>query len=443
MKEKTISFFGGVHPTHGEDKALTKDAVITPYVPKNVKVGMKHGLGPACACTVAAGDVVEQGQVIGQAGHFLSVDVHAPVSGKVTAVDETGVTIEVSECRLPDKDAEYNVNWVDISEYTKEQIIEAIKVGGLVGMGGAGFPAHVKYATKDPITHVLINAAECEPFLSCDDHTMMEYGMAFLNGVQLLKKAAGAEHAIICMEDNKAHCKAHLDELLKGHEDVIQVLLLPTKYPQGGEKQLIANAMHVEIPSGKLPANVGAMVSNVQTAKATADMVLGGLASMSRVITVTGDVNTPSNFLCPLGTPISELVGLAGGIKNPNNKVILGGPMTGRCLGTHMTGEEITDTLTKTSGGLIVLEDYEPVESNCIKCGACASACPIGLAPAKIDAAYRKGNIALCQSLNAAECIACGCCSFSCPARRELTQTTVKARDAVKAKMREEAAKRG
>ncbi len=441
--EKKPGFAGGVHPTDGWDKALTADKKIIPYVPKTVKISMKQGLGPACRCVVNAGDRVEQGQLIGESGHFLTAAVHSSVTGTVTAVSEMFVEIQVESCTLPDGTSSSYREWADLSQFSKEELIEKLKEGGLVGMGGAGFPAAAKYQTKEPITHVLINASECEMFLTCDEHTMLEQGMSVLNGVQILKKAAGAQHAVICMEDNKKHCMDHLKKLAAGHEDVIEFLLLPTRYPQGGEKQLIKAAMGVEIPSGKLPANVGAIVSNVQTAKAATDIVLDGRPSISRVITVTGDVKNPGNYLCPLGTQIGELAAAAGDVTNSWNKVILGGPMTGRCIGTDMKAADITAlgdiVLSKTSGGLIVLKGESVSESRCIRCGACAQACPIGLTPFKIDAAVRKGKIDLCQSLDAAECIACGCCSYVCPAKRELTHYTTAARDAVKAKMREEA----
>ncbi len=443
MERKKSVFAGGVHPTDGWDKALTSGKSIIPYVPKSVRVSMKQGLGPACKCVVGAGDTVRQGQLIGEAGHFLSAAIHAPVSGQVTKVTDQFCEIKVESCKLPEGKSAYNQILADISQWSKEELIGKLRDGGLVGMGGAGFPTAAKYQTKDKITHVLINAAECEMFLTCDEHIILEQGMAVINGVRILKKAAGAEHAVICIEDNKVHCKDALMAHLKGHEDEIEILLLPTKYPQGGEKQLIKAAMDVEIPSGKLPSSVGAIVSNIQTAKAAADMVLGEMPSISRCITVTGDVNEPNNYLVPIGTDIGELVALAGNVKNKQNRVILGGPMTGRCIGENMDAKAVSANadayVSKVSGGLLVLEAVKMTESKCIRCGSCDAACPAGLTPFKIDAAIRKGNVKLCQSLHATECIACGCCSYVCPAKRELTHYTVQARDAVRMKMREEA----
>ena len=445
MGKERFGFFGGVHPTDGWDKALTAGKDIIRYIPDHVSVSMKQGLGPACACLVKPGDQVTEGQLIGEATHFMSASIYAPVSGTVLAADESHCEIKTADCKLVDTKAAYYESWADISEFSREALVEQIEKAGIVGMGGAGSPAAVKYKTKDEITHVLINAAECEPFLTCDEHIMLEQGMAVLNGVQILKAAAGAEYAVICMEDNKAHCKEHLEKLLKGHEQEIEIRLLPTKYPQGGEKQLIAAVMGKEIPSGKLPASVGAIVSNIETAKAAADMVLGGIPSTSRCITITGDVKNPGNYLVPLGTDIGELVAQAGDVKNAENRVILGGPMTGRCIGENLTAEKITNeikvTVSKVSGGLVVLDGKHPEESACIRCGGCVSACPAGLNPFKIDAAVRKDNIGLCQTLNATECIGCGCCSYVCPAKRELTHHVVIARDKVRMKLREEASR--
>lgn len=442
MKKKSL-FAGGVHPTDGFDKKLTADKQIIRYIPKTVQISTKQGLGPNCKPIVGVGEQVAQGQLIAQSEHFLSANIYASVTGTVTFVNEALIGIDVTECNLPDTDAEYYKSFVDIS-YSREELIDLLKNGGLVGMGGAGFPTAAKYATKDKITHLLINAAECEPFLTCDEHLILEQGMAILNGIRALKKACDADKAIICMEDNKKHCM----DLLEGHlieNNDIETLLLPTRYPQGGEKQLIQSAMGIELPSGKLPANVGAMVSNIHTAKAAADMVFGNIPSTSRVITVTGDVNNPNNYLVPIGTDIGELLSLAGDVKNKDNKVILGGPMTGRCLGFNLDAKEITEecktSVSKVSGGLIVLAGYKPETSNCIKCGRCAKACPIGLKPVAIEKFYKMDNLNSCRELNATECIACGSCSYVCPARRELTYNVVNARDAVRAKMREEASK--
>ena len=436
---KKSRFRGGIHQTNGFDKELTANKDIITFVPDVVTISMKQGLGPACNCVVKDGDIVEQGQLIGEAKHFLSATVHASVTGKVLEVTDSYCKIQVHQCSLPDKDSDYNTRLIDISHFSKNEIIDKIEQAGIVGMGGAGFPAHVKYRTKSAITTLLINAVECEPYLTCDEHIILEYGYSLINGALLLKKASGAVKAYICIEDNKPHCIEKLKHLLSNVNDNIEVLSLATCYPQGGEKQLIYASMGVEVPSGKLPADVGAIVSNVQTAKAVADMVLGKIPSVSRCITITGDVTKPDTYLVTVGTNIGELVAKCGGVRSKDNKVILGGPMTGRCIGRSVSSEEILDNVSKVSGGLIVLEGKFYDETACIKCEECVHACPIGLNPTRIDFAIRNNDLGLCESLDATECIACGCCSFVCPAQRELTYHTVKARDAVKAKQREEA----
>lgn len=443
MSKKSL-FAGGVHPTDGFDKKLTADKNIIQYIPKAVRISTKQGLGPNSKPVVETGAEVSQGQLIAQSEHFLSANIYSSVTGTVTFVDDTVICIDVKECKLDNTDLEHYKSLLDVPN-TREELVDLIKNGGLVGMGGAGFPTSAKYATKENITHLLINAAECEPFLTCDEHLILEQGMAVLNGIRALKKACDADRAIICMEDNKKHCAEELTRLLGDKKDEIEILLLPTRYPQGGEKQLIQSAMGIKLPSGKIPANVGAMVSNIHTAKAAADMIFAGIPSTSRVITVTGDVKEPNNYLVPLGTDIGELVALAGDVTSADNKVILGGPMTGRCLGFNLDAAKISEeckvAVSKVSGGLIVLKGYEPEASNCIKCGRCANACPIGLKPAAIEGNYNLGNLDACKKLYATECIACGSCSYVCPARRELTFNVVSARDAVRAKMREEASK--
>ncbi|MDO4499886.1 MAG: RnfABCDGE type electron transport complex subunit C [Erysipelotrichaceae bacterium] len=443
LKEKRM-FQGGVHPGDGSDKALSRGKPIVPYIPSKVRISMKQGLGPACNCTVQVGDVVKQGQKIGEANHFLSADVHSSVSGEVVSIENGIVEIKVSKCTLDYTKKDYYHEFVETDGLERKKLVSALKKYGIVGMGGAGFPAGAKYETSEVITHVLINAAECELFLTCDEHLIKEQAMAILNGARALKIAAAADKVVICIEDNKKDCYDYLSSLLVGHESEVDLMLLPTRYPQGGEKQLIKAVMKVEIPSGKLPANVGAIVSNIHSTKAAADAIFGKIASTSRVITVTGDVNNPTNYLVPIGTNVGELLEESGDVLSENNRIILGGVMTGRVLGTNLNAtalKEMDVCVTKTSGGLITLDGYFEEESSCIKCGGCANACPIGLSPFKIDSAIRNGKIDLCKSLSAVECIACGCCSYVCPAKRELTFHTVQARDAVRAKLREEAQK--
>lgn len=382
MWKKTKSGFpGGVHPTDGSDKALTMDLPIRVYRPETAE--------------------------------------------KV-------------------RNSAYSEKLVSLDSITREEIVDAMEKGGLVGMGGAGFPTHIKYRSTKKIDVLLVNGAECEPFLTCDYRLMLEYTKELVNGVRLLLLASGADRAVICIEDNKPKAAEEIQKTLKGSEDSgrIEVKLLPTKYPQGGERQLIQSVIGKEVPMGGLPADVGVIVSNVGTAKAAADMILGGVPLTRRIVTVTGLVKEPGNYLVPIGTTAKELLEFCGGVTEKHNRIIAGGPMTGPCKADSWDGESDLFTIEKNTSGILVLKDFETEEQPCIRCGACENACPAGLTPFKIDFAYLEEDYDLCESLYAGECIACGCCSYVCPADRELTLRTRMARDMVKQRMRERTAKK-
>ena len=279
---------------------------------------------------------------------------------------------------------------------------------------------------------------------------MLEEGYALLNGVRLLLKGSGAKQAYVCLEDNKPQAAENLNEILSGMRksgvmedgEQIEIAVLPTKYPEGGERQLIQAVTGREVPMGGLPADVGVIVSNVATARAAADMILGGLPLIRRIVTVTGCVKEPGNYLVPVGTSAKELVELAGGVTVEKNRIIAGGPMTGPCVASDWNGEDELFYITKNTSGILVLPDSACEEQPCIRCGGCESVCPAGLTPWQIDFAFQQEDYDLCEKLYASECIACGCCSYICPAKRELTLRTRMARDAVKQRMRERAVKK-
>ena len=347
------------------------------------------------------------------------------------------------------KSVDYQTEISDIRSISREEILSGIRDGGLTGMGGAGFPTHKKYETDKPIDALLINGAECEPFLTCDYRLMLEDAYALINGVRLLLKGSGAKKAYLCLEDNKPKAAEHLTHILdeakaKGliaTDETIELTVLPAKYPQGGERQLIQAVLKREVPMGQLPADAGVIVSNVGTSKAAADQILGNLPLTKRITTVTGLVAHPGNYLVPIGTSAKELLQFCGGVTAKENQIIAGGPMTGPCAASNWNGEDELFYITKSTSGILVLPDAAYEESPCIRCLGCADVCPAGLTPYQIEIAFLNEDHELCEELYASECIACGCCSYICPAKRQLAVRTRMARDLVKQRMRERAVK--
>lgn len=458
MQKKGKSVFpGGVHPTDGSDKALSMDAAVQQYEPSTVTILSEQSFGGKCRLLVQPGDTVEEGQLIGEPEAFMAAPLHASVSGTVLDVREVVnqgrkllACVIQREKECAESSASYRTAAADIRKISREEILAGIRDGGLTGMGGAGFPAHKKYETDKDIDTLLINGAECEPYLTCDYRLMLEEGYALVNGARLLLKASGAERACICLEDNKPQAAENLSCILEEARnqgimesgEQVEVKIFPTKYPEGGERQLIQAVTGREVPMGGLPADVGVIVSNVGTAKAAADMILGHMPLTRRIVTVTGWVKNPGNYRVPIGTSAKELVELAGGVTVPQNRVIAGGPMTGPCVASDWNGEEELFYITKNTSGILVLPDSAWEEQPCIRCGGCENACPAGLVPWQIDFAFQQEDYELCEKLYASECIACGCCSYICPAKRELTVRTRMARDAVKQRMRERAVKK-
>ena len=420
IREKSLEgWYGGVHPVEGKEPTEHKGLVQFP-VPETVVIPMSMHLGAPANVCVNVGDYVRKGQVIGEQAGFISAPVHASVSGTVIAIEDRphatrgtcqSVVIandgkeELHESVKPNKPLE---------ELTPAEIIDIVKNAGIVGMGGAGFPTYVKLNPGKPIEAVLINACECEPMLTADHRVLLEYADEIIYGLQAEMKAVDAPKGIIVIEENKPDAIALLREKTADIEG-IEVLEVATQYPQGGEKMLIKRAMGRSVPSGKLPADVGAVVSNVSTVKAIADAIKTGMPLIERVTTVTGKyIPNPGNFVVRVGTPASALVEACGGISAEDVLVKAGGPMMGFPQTTLDT------PIMKGSNGIIAIDNDVTEPQECIKCGRCVDVCPMELKPLHYFKLVGAQDWQGCKDMNIMDCMECRCCEYICSSKLPL-----------------------
>lgn len=420
-----LTFKGGIHPYEG--KELSKDKAIVEYFPKgDVAISMSQHIGAPAKPVVNVGDYVLTGQLIGEASGFISANVHSSVSGKVKAIEPRMlVNGSKATCIIIENDGKFDEVEFEkpksLEELSKEEIVELVKKAGIVGMGGAGFPTNVKLSPKEPdkIDYVIVNGAECEPYLTSDYRRLIEEPEVVIVGLKVMLKLFDNAKGIIAVEDNKLDAIAKLKELVKS-EDRIEIKTLYTKYPQGAERMLINAVTGRKINSSMLPADAGCVVDNVDTVFAIKSAVIDGRPLIKRVITVTGDaINEPHNFLVRTGTNHSELIDAAGGFKEEPEKIISGGPMMGMAIST------IDVPVTKTSSALLcyVKDPLSKVkETNCINCGRCVSVCPGTIIPTRLAEFSERGDMENFVKYNGLECCECGCCSYICPAKRNLTQ---------------------
>ncbi|MFC2411764.1 MAG: electron transport complex subunit RsxC [Bacteroides sp.] len=420
MKLKTFRM-GGVHPLEG--KLTAGKAIEQMPVPSEVVMLVSQHLGAPAECVVQKGDQVKVGQLLAKATGFVCANMHSSVSGSVTKVDKI---LDASGYPKPAIFISVEGDeWVDEIDRTPtvvrecnlepKEIIDRIAAAGVVGMGGATFPTHVKLSVPPgrKAEFLIINGVECEPYLTSDHRLMLEHGEELLVGIAILRKALGNPPAIIGIERNKPDAIANLTELAKGFEG-ITVQPLKVKYPQGGEKQLIEAITRREVPAGKLPIDVGAVVQNVGTAFAVYEAVQKNKPLIERVVTVTGpSLTNPVNVLARVGTPITRLLEFAGGMPEDTGKVISGGPMMGKAL------KNIAAPVTKGTSGVLVMPEplaLRPKEQQCIRCSKCTFGCPMGLEPYLL---YKQAQHALLEDMErdyVMSCIECGSCSFTCPA---------------------------
>ncbi len=419
MKIATFKI-GGIHPP--ENKLSASEAIQSLALPGQLIIPLSQNLGHAPKPIVKKGDEVKKGQLIARAEAFISANLHAPASGKIAKIDDA---IDASGYRRSaiflDVTGDDWAEGIDASNtisteinFSRNEILEKIKEAGIVGMGGASFPTHVKMAIPDgkKAGFLLINGVECEPYLTSDHRLMLEKTEEVVVGIRILMRAIGAEKAIVGIENNKPDAIERFRQF-SNRQTGIAVQALKVKYPQGGEKQLIKAVLRREVPSGKLPIEVGCVVSNIGTAYAVYEAVQKNRPLIERVVTVTGkNIANPSNLLVRIGTPISALIQAAGGLPSATGKMINGGPMMGKSLSTSEV------PIVKGSSGVLLLDQSESlrnISKNCIRCSHCVEVCPMGLEPYLLAKLSKLAMWENAEKEQIMDCIECGSCQYTCP----------------------------
>ena len=411
---------GGVHAPHLKNTAERAPERIP--VPGEIVLPMSMHIGAPAKPVVSVGDTVKVGQLVAEGSGFVSSPIHASVSGKVRSIEEfegaggsrtTAVYITTDGQQTPFE----GLTPPEITD--TKSFLKAVRDSGAVGLGGAGFPTAVKLTVDDPakIQYVIVNGAECEPYITSDTRTMLDDAALVWEGALLLKKYLGVKSIVIAIEDNKQEPIRKMRELSAG-EGGIEVRALPSLYPQGGEKVLIYNVTGRIVPEGKLPLDVGVVVLNVTTLATIARYIKTGMPLVSKCITVDGSaVREPKNVVAPIGTPVKALFEYCGGFKEEPKKVLYGGPMMGIAI------YDLGLPVLKSTNAVLAFAEKDarlPEESPCIKCGRCASKCPLKLMPFAIETAFTLKKPELLEKYKVNVCMECGCCAFICPAKRPL-----------------------
>jgi electron transport complex protein RnfC len=439
MSEKARKFKGGVHPNDSKALSAHKTIQDAPLL-DTYKVIMHQNIGAPPELLVKKGDAVKKGSVLAKASGFVSVPLHAPTSGTIKAIDKvpgpTGISVPCIEIESDGED-QWDSPFEPISDWQhadpavlKQRVWDA----GIVGMGGAGFPSHVKLSPPEDktIDMLLLNGAECEPYLTADHRLMLEEAENVVVGAVILARILGLETGIIGVEENKPDAIKAL-EVVAGKYN-IGVQSLPVNYPQGAEKQLIYAITGREVPVGKLPMDVGCVVQNVASAAAIAEAVVKGRPSIERIATVTGKpLVNPGNWRLRIGTPVSKVLELAGGITEQPAKLLLGGPM----MGIAQNSLDVT-VMKNTSGILLIAADEvsQYTSEPCIRCGRCVDCCPMQILPATISQAVENKRFDWAEKLNVMACIECGSCSYICPSHRPLNQHFKRAKVEIRSGLR-------
>lgn len=425
---KIHRFHGGIEVI--KNKGLELEGIddfkaVSSFQPERVYIPLQQHIGAPSDLLVSEGDYVKMGQIIGQKAGTISANVHSSVSGTVISIEErvqSGnnevlcVVIENDGKNQLESDIPYKGQ---SSNLTSDQIADCAEHAGIVGLGGATFPTHVKLSPREEIHTIIFNSAECEPLLMADEAMMFYYGDLFLEGCIATIKATGAEKGIIGIEADKAHAIEHLKSISQDYPEV-EVKVVPSRYPQGATETLIKALTGKEPPVGVSSRKMGIIIINVATVIAIAESLNPGYPLIHRICSVVGDVGKPQNILFPLGTRAGDVIDFCGGFKGVPSKVIMGGLMMGKTLTT------VESSLTKAANGLVVINeehDSEYEESPCIRCGRCVYVCPMKLLPHQLDKYGRLKRWDRVEKLKIEACINCGCCTYICPAKRKLAET--------------------
>ena len=434
------TFRGGVYPLHhiGEGKPLTQACPIRAIPAETVVIPVGMHLGAPSEPCVAKGQRVKMGEVIATPVGGFGLPVHASVSGEVLFVDERQMLKSKPEVCIGIRN-DYADEWaelhpLDLANATPAELIAAVQNAGVCGMGGAAFPTHVKMSIPEGkhADVIILNGAECEPYLTADHRMMLEQSARIVAGLRLILRATGVSRGVIAIETNKPDAIARMREAVLG-EDTISILPLKTKYPQGAEKQLIQVVTGREVPRGKLPLDAGVLVFNVSTAAAVYDAIALGKPLIERVTTVTCGVREPGNLLLRVGTRYEDAINACGGLVEGASKVFAGGPMTGLCAA------DLDAAVTKATNGIVVFDEKQAKaaeESACIRCARCVNVCPIGLHPYLMRTDLDKHDTESAKQHGLMDCTLCGACSYICPARRYLSSSFKTAREELAARAR-------
>ncbi|MDD4875614.1 MAG: electron transport complex subunit RsxC [Dehalococcoidales bacterium] len=408
------------------NKFTAKNAIETLPLPEKVIIPLHQNIGAPCVACVKRGEKVLTGQKIGDSDKFVNAPVHASISGTISTITTiinppTGQPVTALVISSDREDS-----WVELNTtknpkaLSAREILGKIREAGIVGLGGATFPTHVKLSPPEDkkIDTIILNGCECEPYITADHRVMLEYGEKVLSGLNLISQILSPKNVYIGIEDNKADAITHLRELIaaKGYANSFEVVTLKSQYPMGAEKTLITNILHREVPIGGLPMDVGVVVQNVHTAVAIHNAVYEGRPFVERLVTVTGAVNNPKNLLVRLGTPLRTLIDYCGGLKKEAGEIILGGPMMG------ISQPDLDFPVTKGTSCILVTAGNPIREMDCINCGRCVEVCPMHLMPTRLAKNAKVGRYENCQEAYIDDCFECGSCAYSCPANIPIVQ---------------------